>query len=230
MNRRNWLARAGLALVWGAAATVVVAQGPRSSLVQEDLPASQGQGLDLQQWSFTYNPPPPPPREIHKYDLVTIRVNELERMESEGRVQRRKNSNLDARLQNWLQIIDIDTVKPAPQADGDLRIRGQDNQIYRVQTDLETSKRLDLNIAATVADVRPNKTLVLEAHRQIIIDNEVWEYSLSGVCRAEDIGPDNVILSRNISELKIKKLEQGLVRDSYKRGVISRLLDRFNPF
>lgn len=230
MNRRNWLARAGLALVWGAAASAAIAQGPRSSLVREDLPAPQGQGLNLQDWSFTYNPPPPPPREIHKFDLVTIRVNELERMESEARLQRRKNSSIDARLRDWLRVVGIDTVKPAPQSEGDLRIRGSNDQIYRVQGDLETSKRLDFNITATVADVRPNKTLVLEAHRQIVIDNELWEYSLTGLCRAEDIGPDNVILSRNIAEMKIQKREQGHIRDSYKRGVITRLLDRFNPF
>lgn len=229
MNRRQWLGRAGLALAFTSAAAVF-AQGPRSSLVQRDLPAPEGQALNLDQWSFTYNPPPPPPRQFAKYDLVTIRVNELEQMESDARLQRRKNSLLDARLRNWLYIAGIDTVKPAPQADGDPRIQGSVDQTFRVQGNLETSKRLDFNIAATVADVRPNQTLVLEAHRQIIVNNELWEYSLSGVCRAEDIGPDNVILSRNISELKIQKQEQGHIRDSYKRGLFTRLFDRFNPF
>ena len=44
------------------------------------------------------------------------------------------------------------------------------------------------------------------------------------------IGPDNVILSRNIVDLQIHKYGMGHVRDSYRRGWITRFLDRFNPF
>jgi flagellar L-ring protein precursor FlgH len=221
-----------MAMVFGVSASgaFVWGQGPRSSLVRQDLPADEAPPLNLEEWSFYYNPPPPPPRQLRKYDLVTIRVNELERMESEGTLQRRRNASLDLRLQNWLQLFGLDTVKPAEFPDGEPRIRGNSDQIFRTQGELETSKRLDFNIAATVVDVRPNQTLVLEAHRQIMIENEVWEYSLSGVCRAEDIGPDNIILSRNISELMIQKRERGHIRDSYKRGAFTRLLDRFNPF
>lgn len=220
-----------VALVGGMSPAWLQAQdGARSSLVQRDLPVENGRPLTLEEWSFLYNPPPPPPKEIRKFDLISIRVNELERIQSEGEVQRRKNASLDVRLLDWLRLDDIDTVKPAPQVDGDPRIRGQLDQIYRAEGEMETSKRLDFNIAATVVDVRSNKTLVVEAHRQIIVDNEVWEYSLSGVCRAEDIGPDNVLLSRNISDLKIQKRERGHVRDSYRRGMITKILDRFNPF
>jgi flagellar L-ring protein precursor FlgH len=222
-----------MALAVGAASvggSNVSADGPRSSLVRQDLPADESPPLDLEQWSFLYNPPPPPPREIRKQDLITIRVNELERIQSEGEIQRRKNSSIDLRLRDWLRLIGIDTIKPAEFADGEPRIRASDDRIFRTQGELETSKRLDFNITAKVADIRPNGTLVLEAHRQFQIDNEVWEYSLTGICRAEDVGPDNVVLSRNISDLHVLKRERGHIRDSYKRGAITRLLDRFSPF
>jgi flagellar L-ring protein precursor FlgH len=207
-----------------------LADGPRSSLVRQDLPAEELPPLNLQDWSFYYNPPPPPPRQIRKYDLIMIRVNELERMQSEGEIQRRKNASIDLRLRDWLRLVGIDTIKPDEFTDGEPRIRASNDQIFRTQGELETSKRLDFNIAAKVVDVRPNGTLVLEAHRQFLINNEMWEYSLTGICRGEDIGPDNVVLSRNISDLNIQKRESGHIRDSYKRGAISRLLDRFNPF
>ena len=102
---------------------------------------------------------------------------------------------------------------------------GQHREMFRQVADL-----FGFTVDADLEVMRPNQTLVLEAHRQIMIGNEAWEYSLSGVCRAEDIGPDNIILSRNISELMIQKRERGHIRDSYKRGAFTRLLDRFNPF
>lgn len=232
MTRRTWLIRGGLALVLGTSISGAgsLAEGPRSSLVRQDLPADEAPPLNLEDWSFTYNPPPPPPRQLRKYDLVTIRVNELEQVQSDGRMQRRKNSTLDYYLKSWIQFLGFDTVKPDEFNDGAPRIQFDGNQIYRTQGNLQLSKRLDFNIAATVVDVRPNQTLVLEAHRQIMIENEVWEYSLTGVCRSEDVGLDNVVLSRNISELMIKKRETGQVRDSYKRGAVWRLFDRYNPF
>ena len=224
--------RVSLVVLFGGAMPLAAAagEGARSSLVQRDLPSEDGPPLSLQEWSFIHNPPPPPPRELRKYDIITIRVSELERIQSEGDVQRRKNASFDVRLLDWLRLDDIDTLKPAPQVDGDPRARGQLDQIFRAEGQMESAKRLDINIAAKVVDVRPNQTLVVEAHKQIIVDNEVWEYSLTGVCRAEDIGPDNVLLSRNISDMKFQKRERGHIRDSYRRGFITRILDRFNPF
>ena len=93
-----------------------------------------------------------------------------------------------------------------------------------------SSVPLAFNIACYVADIRPNGNLVLEAHRVIRINEESWEVSLSGVYRREDIGPDNVVLSRNIVELKIDKRERGIVRDGYKRGWFLRWFDEFHPF
>src|SRR5690606_11460659 len=118
----------------------------------------------------------------------------------------------------------------APQSDGDQRVQGNLNQLYRATGELETVESLKFEIAAKVAAVLPNGNLVLEAHRQVINNDEVWMHSLTGVCRREDIGPSNMILSEDIADLQISKREHGPVRDSYKRGWFTLWLDRFNPF
>ena len=50
------------------------------------------------------------------------------------------------------------------------------------------------------------------------------------LCRREDIGPGNVILSKNIANLVVDKRELGQIRDSYKRGWLTRWWDQLGPF
>ncbi|HEU0068947.1 MAG TPA: flagellar basal body L-ring protein FlgH, partial [Nitrospiraceae bacterium] len=112
----------------------------------------------------------------------------------------------------------------------DQRIRGQLQQILRASSEVESRESLTLNIACTIADIRPNGDLILEGHKQIRVNDDVWEVSLSGICRHEDVGPDNVVLSRNIVDLMLDKRERGGVRDGYKRGWLLRWMDEWQPF
>jgi flagellar L-ring protein precursor FlgH len=185
--------------------------------------------LRLENSSWTYIPAPKP-REFLLHDYVWIRVNELSRTTSDGEMQRRRNLLYDALLSDWVVLDGLKSIKPSPQSDGDPRIRGTLNQLYRAEGELETSERLTLNIAAEIVDVLPNGNLVLESHKTVRTNDEVWEVSLSGSCRPEDISENNMILSERIVGLEIYKRESGHVYDSYKRGWFVRLLDRFSPF
>jgi len=217
-----------LATIWCtvallASGPVTTSQAQNSSLYQRAAPAT------LQQASWTYQPLPPP-KEIMTHDTVVVRVDELARMQSEGSLQRRKDALYDAVLKDWVNLIGLKALKPDKQSDGDQRMRGQLQQLFRAEGEKETRESLAFNIACTVADIRPNGNMVLEGHKQIQINDESWEVSLSGICRRQDIGPDNIVLSQNIVNLKIHKRERGSVRDGYRRGWLTRLMDEFQPF
>ena len=202
--------------------------GPNSSLFSGKFgPYVKQVGPAATSW---YEVPLPPPKEVKVHDIVTIRVDLGAQVISEAEMQRRKNATYDALLNNWVILNGLKPVKPAPQSDGDQRVQGNLNQLYRATGELETVESLKFEIAAKVAAVLPNGNLVLEAHRQVINNDEVWMHSLSGVCRREDIGPGNIILSEDIADLEVSKREHGHVRDSYKRGWFTLWLDRFNPF
>jgi flagellar L-ring protein precursor FlgH len=85
-------------------------------------------------------------------------------------------------------------------------------------------------LTAEVVDIRPNGNLVIEAHKKIRNNNEIWEQSLSGVIRPQDVLPNNTVLSDKVMELSIDKRETGQIRDSYKRGWFTRWLDTYKPF
>ena len=117
-----------------------------------------------------------------------------------------------------------------PQSRGDPHIRGEVDNKYRSESELETRDSMKFRIACRVVDVRPNGNLVLEGRRSIRNNNEMWDYFLLGEIRPGDVLPNNTVLSENVAELSIHKREAGHVRDGYRRGWLLRALDKYQPF
>ncbi len=210
-------------LLASGGASVAVAQS--SSLYGAPL---QRTALSLDVTSWTYQPVPTP-RELTLHDIVTIIVDEKARAFSQGDLTRRRNANLNAALVDWIRLDGLD-IKTAPQAEGDPRTQGTLTSQFRAQNTLESRDNLQLRIAAEVVDIRPNGNLVLEARREIINNEERWKYALSGIVRREDVLPNNTVISEDIAGMRLEKLEDGQIRDGYKRSWLMRILDRYSPF
>ena len=205
-------------------------QAQNSSLIQPRQAGVMNRGpLLLSEVSPIYQQLPPP-RQVKVHDLITIRVDEKSQTFAEGSIERRKNSSFDAMLQDWVFLEGLTQIIKAPQSSGDQRVRDQANTIYRAESDVETRESLKFDITAEVVDIRPNGTLVLEAHRVLENNEERWEYSLSGLVRSDDILDGNLVLSKSIAELRVNKREHGSVRDGYQRGWIVRFWDQFRWF
>ena len=127
-------------------------------------------------------------------------------------------------------MVGLDTIKPAPQSDGDPRIQTNETEVYRGDSTIRTSESFTRNIAAEIVDIKPNGHIVLDATKDITENDNSWRYSLTGTCRSQDIGPDNVVLSRNLIHSKIDKQDLGHVRDGYSRGWLTKFLARVKPF
>lgn len=228
-----------LLLVAAWCAAVTAAPGQDSSLYSREnargekfptAPARRDSSdLTLGELSWIYVPTPPP-REIQKHDIVSVRVDMLARMQSDGELRRRKNGQYDGRLNDWITLDGLRWIKPSPQTDGDPRVRGQLRSDYLTLGELQTSESLTFNIAAEVVDIRPNGNLVLEGHATARVNEEVWTVMLSGLCRPESIGANNVVLSRDIINLNIRKVETGSVAAGYQRGWFQKIFDLFQPF
>ncbi|MCC9607671.1 flagellar basal body L-ring protein FlgH [Blastopirellula sp. JC732] len=230
MNRTAIL----FSLLLTAACSLAAAQGPTSSLAQRSLPGDpsvpgeQVQGA-IRDLSWYYRELPPP-RKIQAQDIVHIRVDEAAEMESEGDLNRRKQANFNAILANWVHLENLKAIVPDEQNDGSPQITGQLTSRYRTQGTLETLEEVRFRVAATVLEILPNGTLKLEAQKEIQINNETWTYYLRGICRVEDIDPNNVVMSERLANLSITKRETGHIRDSYKRGWVLKIWDEWKWF
>jgi flagellar L-ring protein precursor FlgH len=178
--------------------------------------------------SWTYQPAPPL-RVFQKNDVVTIRVDEITRVMAEGAAENRKRTLYEAILTDWVRLVDW-RLTPDPQVDGDPAVTAESNSNYRAESTVESRESMTFNVAATVVDIRPNGNLVLEARKAIRVNDNLWETSLSGICRAQDIAPDNVVLSKDLIDLEIRKEDRGHLRDGYSRGWLQRFIDRFGFF
>jgi flagellar L-ring protein precursor FlgH len=202
--------------------------GQRSVRQNEMMQPGNSPGVAMASASWTYMPPPPR-RTFRLQEIVTIRVDELARVRAEGQAEARRNMFYDALLADWVAL-SAGKLRPAREPEGDPRINGLSNQQFRSNAMLNSRESVAFTIAARVVDIQPNGNLVLEANKTVWINDNQFETSLTGICRAQDIAPDNVVLSRDLLDLHIRKNEKGQLRDSYKRGWLTRWISEFNPF
>jgi flagellar L-ring protein precursor FlgH len=201
-----------------------------SLLLVQPAPEKPGQ-LTLENSSFIYRQLPPEAelRELKVNDIITVLVDYRSSMMSEGDAESRRRTSLDAVLTDWLKF-DGKDIFPAPQGQGDPAVSGSLNTQYRTESEMELRDSLSFKIAAAVVDIRPNGNLVIEARREIRINEEVWVQSLTGIVRRQSIGPDRMVRSDEVAELRIEKRERGFVNDGYSRGWVTRWYDKWKPF
>jgi flagellar L-ring protein precursor FlgH len=184
-------------------------------------------GRPMQDYAFVLVPEPPP-RIFKVHDIVTIIVNEKSETILNSRFNRQRNATLKAELKEFIRLGDSGNLRPAaedsPTINGNLQGRIQSTG---QATDTEG---ISYRIAATIVDILPNGNLVLEARKTIRANRELWQFSLTGKIRSQDVNRDNTALSENIAELQIEKAQRGKIYDSTKTAWGTNLFDRLFPF
>jgi flagellar L-ring protein precursor FlgH len=183
--------------------------------------------ITMAEASWTYQKPEEK-RELKLNDLIVVVVDEKSQVNSEGQMDRRKKADGTFALADWIGLDGL-AIRPDPQTEGEPTISGQMQSKYRAESELETRDSMKFRISCRVVDIRPNGNLIIEGRRSINNNEDAWEMWLMGAVRAEDVLPNNTVLSENVAELRIIKRESGHVRDGYRRGFLMRFLDRFSP-
>ena len=96
---------------------------------------------------------------------------------------------------------------------------------YKGDGDTERSGSLRAEITARITEVLSNGDLRLAGTRMININGEKQLIEITGVCRPQDIKPDNTIMSTYISDAQIAYNGSGLVTDAAAPGVVTKVIN-----
>lgn len=174
--------------------------------------------------------PEPEPRVMKKHDLVTIIVREESESKSEGTTDLKKQADIDAKIDAFVRF-SLANFQLKPSVGNTVpQVTASAERNFKGEATVDRSDSMTARITAEVVDVKPNGTLVLQARKRIRADEEVQQFILTGTCRAEDVLPDNTVLSTQLYDLELNKQHSGAVKDSTQRGWVPKLLDAINPF
>lgn len=174
---------------------------------------------------------PPEPREFSRNDLITIVITETSSFERNQTVETEKeyenslgmlNSNL---LRQFLELrLPLDGVEAG---ESDLALSDQQ---FESEGEYEREDEVRGRVTARVMEVKPNGTLLLEAKSVVKTDGEEQTFTLSGLCRTEDVAENNTVLSNQLYNLRLDVQHEGEIRRSTKKGLIPRVLETIFNF
>jgi flagellar L-ring protein precursor FlgH len=173
--------------------------------------------------------PPPQPKTLKKHDLIQIIIRESTQASSKGNTDAKKETSLDAHLDNYLKLTNQFQVKGVVPSTP-LALTAAANTEFKGDATAEREDTYVTRIGAEVVDVKPNGTLLIQARKHIKLDEEEQDYILSGVCRVDDVAADNTILSTQLHDMDLTETTKGIVRDTNNRGFLTKLLAKLNPF
>jgi flagellar L-ring protein FlgH len=174
--------------------------------------------------------PTPKPKLMQKHDLLTIIVREESSYKSEATTENQKTAKFDAKVSAFPKFNLADFALENAIGDYVPRIAMDGSRDFTGEGSVDRKDVLTARIQAEVVDVKPNGTLVLQARKRIKTDEEEQLFVLTGICRVQDITPDNTVLSTQLYDSDVRKTHTGAVRDASKRGWIPRAVDWINPF
>jgi len=174
--------------------------------------------------------PPPEPKMIKKQDLITIIIREESEVSSQGTSDLKRQSDVNASINQFIKLNFANfALAPAvgPVAPN-INLTGSRN--FKGEATVDRTDSVIMRVTAKVIDVKPNGTLVLEARKKIKNDEEEQTLVCSGICRVEDLTPDNTVLSTQLYDLDFTKTNKGQVQTTTRTGLVHKLLDFINPF
>ena len=109
-------------------------------------------------------------------------------------------------------------------------VAGTGKTDFKGKGDTNREGKLVANISAKVVEVMPNGNLMLEARKELTINNEKQILVLTGMIRPDDIDSNNTVLSSKIADAQIYYVGDGVIQDKQSPGWLVRIMDKVWPF
>lgn len=173
----------------------------------------------------------PEPKVYQKHDIITIIIDETSSQTSSQSLETEKESKSSANLNALFDYMKLLELRLAEGDTNNLDLLDiSAKREFTGEGDYERKDKFSARVTATVLEVKPNGTLVLEATKRITKDDEIQTIVLSGVVRSDDITRQNTVLSSQMANLNVELKNEGELRDAAKKGIITEVLDALFAF
>jgi flagellar L-ring protein precursor FlgH len=160
-------------------------------------------------------------------DLVTILVSMADSAKVQNSTTAARNSAEAAGIPNMFGLENLLTHVPMD-PNKLLSINSSNNNTGTGQ--IQRAETVTVSLAGVVTQVLPNGNLVVAAHQQFRVDNELRDLQVSGVIRPEDISSDNVVKSDRMAEARIAYGGRGTLTELQAPRWGQQALDVILPF
>jgi len=92
-------------------------------------------------------------------------------------------------------------------------LSGQSSSVLKGQGSTASNTTLATSLTGKVIAVFPNGNMVVQAERQIFMNNQHENIIVRGMVRPGDIGPANTVPSSSLSNLEIEMKGKGIIAD-----------------
>lgn len=140
------------------------------------------------------------------HDLVTVVVSVQTTAAQSGTVDSERNFSTNSAITGLAGALSTTGTNPLLAAQSSTTLKGTGTT--------GSSTAFSTSMTGRVIAVLANNDLVIEAHRQIDMNNQHEEVILRGVARPGDISTANTIASTSLSALEIELKGKGIISDS----------------
>jgi flagellar L-ring protein precursor FlgH len=165
-------------------------------------------------------------------DLVTIKVVENITGSGKADTNTSKQSSLDAGVDKFFGMplnFNLDSFYGKGNTFSP-EVAGSAQSDFKGSGETTREGKLVGTITAKVVEVMPNNNLLLEARKEITINNEKQILILKGMIRPDDIAVDNTVLSTRVADAQVFFVGNGVIQDKQSQGWLVKILDNIWPF
>lgn len=139
-------------------------------------------------------------------DIVTVVVSVQTTAAQSGSVDSERNFNTNSAISGMAGELSTKGTNPLLAASSSAILKGSGST--------NSSTAFSTSLTGQVIALLPNGNLVIEAHRQIDMNNQHEEVIVRGIARPGDITPTNSVASTSLSSLEISLKGKGIISDS----------------
>ncbi len=163
-------------------------------------------------------------------DIIIIKVEESTKAENSANTKTKKSSSSSMGINTFLGFEKSLAGKMNPNFDPTSMFGHSVSKKDEGNGSTQSTTKIQGYIAAKVVEVIPNGNLIIEAKKEIIINNEKQTMVLRGMVRPRDVDYDNIVSSNAVADVQIMIKGKGPVAEQQRRGWLSWLLSIIWPF